>query len=77
MVEENLVRAIRDGTTRRGTAQHLLKNARASKNITIRMPITDLERARKLSARKGLGYQTFIKTLLHESLEREEKRNAR
>jgi predicted DNA binding CopG/RHH family protein len=39
--------------------------------------MADIERARKLSAKKGLGYQTLIKMLLHESLEREEKRSAR
>ena len=77
MVEENLLRAMRDGTAQRGTAQRLVREARQSKNITIRMPIADIERARKLSDKKGLGYQTLIKMLLHESLEREEKRSAR
>ena len=77
MVEENLMQAMRHGTAQRGAAQRLVKEARESKNITIRMPIADIERARKLSAKKGLGYQTLIKMLLHESLEREEKRSAR
>jgi predicted DNA binding CopG/RHH family protein len=77
MVEENLLQAMRDGTAQRGTAQRLVREARESKNITIRMPIADIERARKLSAKKGLGYQTLIKMLLHESLEREEKRSSR
>jgi predicted DNA binding CopG/RHH family protein len=77
MVEENLLRAMRDGTAQRGTAQRLIREARESKNITIRMPTADIERARKLSDKKGLGYQTLIKMLLHESLEREEKRSAR
>jgi predicted DNA binding CopG/RHH family protein len=69
LVEEKLIEAMRDGT-----AQRLVKEARASKNITIRMPLADLERARQLSAKKGLAYQTFIKMLLHEALDREEKR---
>ena len=77
MVEENLVRAMRDGTAQRGAAQRLVKEAGESKNITIRLPMADIERARKLSAKKGLDYQTLIKMLLHESLEREEKRSAR
>jgi len=76
MVEENLSQAMRDGTAQRGTAQRLTREARESKNITIRMPIADIERARKLSAKKGLGYQTFMKMLLHEALEKEEKRRA-
>ena len=74
LVEENLIAAMRDGTAQRGSAQRLVKEARASKNITIRMPLADLERARQLSARKGLAYQTFIKMLLHEALDREERR---
>ena len=74
LVEENLIEAMRDGTAQRGSAQRLAKEARASKNITIRMPLADLERARQLSAKKGLAYQTFIKMLLHEALDREEKR---
>jgi predicted DNA binding CopG/RHH family protein len=81
LVEENLIEAMRDGAAQRGSAQRLVKEARASKNITmsknitIRMPLADLERARQLSARKGLAYQTFInKMLLHEALDREEKR---
>ena len=73
-VEENLIAAMRDGTAQRGTAQSLTAEVRGSKNITIRMPVADLERARQLSSRRGLAYQTFIKMLLHEALDSEEKR---
>jgi len=73
MVEDNLMHAMQSGTADKGSAQRLLKEARASKNITIRMPLADLERARKISARKGLAYQTFMKMLLHEALDREER----
>ncbi len=76
LVEQNLLRAIQDGTAKRGTAQKLLKESRESKNITIRMPLADLERARLLSARRGLAYQTYMKMLLHEALDREEDRAA-
>jgi predicted DNA binding CopG/RHH family protein len=73
-VEDRLVAAMRDGSAQRGTAQRLVSEARTSKNITIRVPLADLARARKLSAKKGLPYQTFIKMLLHEALDSEEKR---
>ncbi len=36
------------------------------------MPVDDIERARRLADRKGLGYQTYMKMLLHEALNREE-----
>jgi predicted DNA binding CopG/RHH family protein len=73
-VEQNLSDAMRAGAAQRGSAQRLVKEARASKNITIRMPLADLERARQLSLKKGLAYQTYMKMLLHEALDREEKR---
>ncbi len=38
MVEESLMQAMRDGTAQRGTAQRLVREARESKDITIRMP---------------------------------------
>ena len=72
-VEESLVTAMREGTIQRDSARRLSKEARASKNITIRMSLEDLERARQLSAKRGLAYQTYMKMLLHEALVREEK----
>ena len=44
-----------------------------TKTVTIRLPVEDVARARRLAARKGLGYQTLVKTLLHEALQREER----
>jgi predicted DNA binding CopG/RHH family protein len=42
--------------------------------IHIRLPEADLALARKLAERKGLPYQTYIKSVLHEALQREAKR---
>jgi predicted DNA binding CopG/RHH family protein len=39
--------------------------------IAIRLPEGDLKRARKIATRKGIGYQTLIKMLVHEGLQRE------
>ena len=44
-----------------------------TKTVTIRLPVEDVARARRLAAQKGLGYQTLVKTLLHEALQREER----
>jgi predicted DNA binding CopG/RHH family protein len=76
MIEVDLLQAMRDGTAQRGTAQRLVKESRESKNITIRMPLRDIERARLLAEKKGIGYQTYMKMLLHEALEKEENRLA-
>jgi predicted DNA binding CopG/RHH family protein len=42
-----------------------------TRHISIRLSTTDLDIANKLAAAKGLPYQTYIKSLLHESLLRE------
>jgi hypothetical protein len=47
-----------------------------TKNITIRVPDQDLIRARDLAAKRGLRYQTYLKMLLHEALDAEEKKLA-
>ena len=43
----------------------------ATKPVTIRMPIVDIESAQRLAEQRGLPYQTFIKGLLHRALQRE------
>src|SRR5258708_6195380 len=39
--------------------------------VTIRLSAPDVAMARRLSKDKGLPYQTYIKMLLHEALERD------
>jgi len=48
-----------------------------SQKVMLRVPTDDLERARRLAAAKGLGYQTYIKVLLREGLDREERTGRR
>ena len=43
-----------------------------TKQVSIRLAVSDLDLARKLARRKGVPkYQTYIKTLLHETLVKE------
>jgi predicted DNA binding CopG/RHH family protein len=42
-----------------------------TRHISIRLSAADLAIANKLAAAKGLPYQTYIKSLLHESLVKE------
>jgi hypothetical protein len=44
-----------------------------TKPITIRMPVADVEVAQEIAQRRGVPYQTYIKGLLHQALERERK----
>ena len=39
--------------------------------VTIRLPDQDIATARELAERKGVGYQTYIKLLLHDALRKE------
>lgn len=48
----------------------------ASETVTIRIPNEELTRVRQLAAKRGLRYQTYLKMLLHEALETEEKKLA-
>jgi predicted DNA binding CopG/RHH family protein len=45
----------------------------ATKPVTIRMPVADIEAAQELAERRGVPYQTYIKGLLHQALERDRK----
>jgi predicted DNA binding CopG/RHH family protein len=75
-VEDALIKAMDNRTIRRGTPQRLTSEARASRNVTIRMVEADLDLARRQAEKKGLPYQTYIKSVLHEALVKRERRRA-
>jgi predicted DNA binding CopG/RHH family protein len=58
------------GVSPRGSAL-VTKLNKGSTQIALRLPAADLEQARKIAKRKGIGYQTLLKMLVHEGLERE------
>jgi predicted DNA binding CopG/RHH family protein len=53
---------------RPATLDSLLHREKPSQPITLRIATKDLETARRLAARKGIGYQTYLKMLLREAL---------
>jgi predicted DNA binding CopG/RHH family protein len=61
--------AVQEGRVRQGT----LKQRGVTPPTTIRLAPEDISRARTLAERRGLRYQTYIKMLIHEGLEREER----
>jgi predicted DNA binding CopG/RHH family protein len=65
-----------NGTVAR-VARQRASQAGASPTITIRLAEDDLTRARTFAAEKGLRYQTYLKMLLHQALNSEEKRAGR
>lgn len=42
-----------------------------TKAISIRISEDDLAKAQAIAEKKGIGYQTYLKMILHETLERE------
>ena len=44
-----------------------------SQKVMLRIPTGDLDRARQQAAQKGIGYQTYIKSLLHQALDQQSK----
>jgi predicted DNA binding CopG/RHH family protein len=63
------------GTKLRGSSLIAKMNQKSTVQIAIRLPQADLAQARKLAERKGLGYQTLLKMLVHEGLAREARRS--
>jgi predicted DNA binding CopG/RHH family protein len=67
-LESAVAQRIQEGSTL--TMQQAAARAR-TQPITIRLAMQDMDKARSLAAQKGIGYQTYIKMLLHEALRRE------
>jgi predicted DNA binding CopG/RHH family protein len=63
------------GTTFSGSPLVARLNKKSSTQIAIRLPGADIEEARKIAGRKGIGYQTLLKMLVHEGLRRESRRS--
>jgi predicted DNA binding CopG/RHH family protein len=74
-----LVGAVKSGEAQVLTKERLRERIAASKRtpspvVALRIPEADLVLARKQAEKKGLPYQTYIKSLLHETLTEREKR---
>jgi predicted DNA binding CopG/RHH family protein len=74
--------AVKSGEAQLLTKEKLRERIAASKKtpapvVALRIPQADLALARKQAEQKGLPYQTYIKSLLHETLAEREKRKAR
>jgi len=56
---------------KRAAARGALKRRKTPlKRISMRLPVADLEVAQELAATKGPPYQTYIKMVLHEALQK-------
>ncbi len=70
-LDKDFVNAAREGRLKRLSTEQLgARVAGATKVISLRLLEEDLTLAREQAARKGLPYQTYLKSLLHEALRR-------
>jgi predicted DNA binding CopG/RHH family protein len=65
-----------DGTRAKQTDPRLLADLvrkakeRATRPVSIRIPVADLERARAIAEKKGVGYQSIVKQAIREGLKK-------
>jgi len=67
-LERAAERRIREGSTL--TLREATARAK-TRPVTLRLAATDIDMARAMAEQKGIGYQTYVKMLLHEALRRE------
>jgi predicted DNA binding CopG/RHH family protein len=68
-VEKEFMRAWKEGKTFRASSR-----GRNLKPVTIRLSEDDIDAARKQASERGMGYQTYIRTVLHQALRRKRSR---
>ena len=76
---KQLLAAVKNGEAQVLTKAKLMERIAASRKapapvVSLRIPAADLALARRQAEQKGLPYQTYIKSLLHETLTEREKR---
>ena len=69
-LDRDFAAAARKGELTRLDKAMLAARAAVSRVISIRLPEPDLQLARRQAAKRGLPYQTYIKSLLHQALTR-------
>ncbi len=67
-LEAAMEKRVREGSAL--TLQQAAARAR-TRPVTLRLAAADLEAARAMAAQRGIGYQTYVKMLLHEALRRD------
>lgn len=74
-VRQKSADALKQGSVAKGSRLVRRLNRPASVQIALRLPEPDVSKARELAIRKGIGYQTLLKMLVHEGLRREARRS--
>ena len=76
-LDRDFAEAAKQGKLKRVSPVVLQKRlGQPSRTVSIRIAESDIETARRQAAAAGLPYQTYLKSLLHQALERNEKKRA-
>jgi predicted DNA binding CopG/RHH family protein len=67
-IADQFENAAKEGRILRG-----LPGRGATRSVTIRLAVKDVETAQTLAEKMGLPYQTYIKTILHQALDRQRR----
>jgi hypothetical protein len=67
-IEDEMVRQMKAGTAIVVGKGEPMPNRSGLSPVCIRLSRRDIEKARKLAAEEGMGYQTYIRMLLHHAL---------
>jgi len=73
-IKQNARGPVKKAAGERGSRLVGQLNRTGSVQIALRLPEPDVAKARELATRKGIGYQTLLKMLVHEGLRREARR---
>ena len=73
-LKQNAAKPVGGAVAPKGSPLVRKLNRTASVQIALRLPETDITKAREIATRKGVGYQTLLKMLVHEGLRREARR---
>ena len=73
-VKQKSAESLKKGSGQKGSRLVGQLNRTASVQIALRLPEPDVTKAREIATRKGIGYQTLLKMLVHEGLRREARR---
>jgi predicted DNA binding CopG/RHH family protein len=75
MISRDLAAAAKTGTLKVLDRKTILSRIKTptSKVVTIRLPVSDIDSARQQAEERGLPYQTYMKSLLHQALARNAK----
>jgi predicted DNA binding CopG/RHH family protein len=72
--ERLILQAARRGTLKMSTLKQLLAEMQPKEEtrlLSLRLPVSDIELAKLQAGKKGIGYQTYLKSLVHQALRAE------